>query len=290
MEQLNKQNQHKVPQVYLRQFGYLFKEHYKVSVLEIGDNFTRQKSIESFLSLSNIFDIDTKVPEIKRVFEQLNSDIENEYIDIIKGLEEKGFLSEKSYAVLLQLIPNLVVRSDNWRSKIYSLLTSELKHNFLKIICAHHADSFEELETKFFYRIMADNPVQEVINRASLFFMDYLLRRIEHFEIVILHAQEDKTWFTSDNPVVMKNRTAKFEFMTKDSEIYFPISPKFLAYLHYKDSDDKINELRSLKSNIIHVATEKQNWDLQELIMKNADKYIIVSGELKYRMTDKSKE
>lgn len=52
-----KQNQHKLPQVYMREFGYDYKGQKKVSVLKIGEKFIRQKSIESFLSETNIFKI-----------------------------------------------------------------------------------------------------------------------------------------------------------------------------------------------------------------------------------------
>ncbi|WP_439484426.1 DUF4238 domain-containing protein [Cyclobacterium plantarum] len=290
MKQPINQNQHKVPQVYLKQFGYLFGKQFKVSVLKIGEKFTQQKSIKSFLAENNIYDIDSEVPEIERLFEQLNCDIETEYLHIISDLENSGTLSDKSYAVLLQLIPNFIARSDSWRSMIYFLLDSDVKTNFLKIICAHRAESFEDLETKDFYRVMADNPANEIINRALLFFTEYLIRRVGYFEIVILKSQEGKPWFTTDNPVIVDNRTKKFEIMTMDSELYFPINPKYLAYLHFKEANDKENELRALETNKIHTVTDQQNWDLQQLIMRNAHNYLIIEGELKYRIGEKEEE
>ena len=285
-----KQSQHKVPQVYLKQFGYRFKQQHKVSVLKIEESFIRRKSIESFLAKTNIFDIQSELPEVERLFEQLNCDIENEYPDIISDLENKRTLNEKSYAVLLQLIPNFIARSDRWRLMIYSLLKSDVRTNFLKIICAHRADSFEDLETKDFYRIMADKPAKEIINRALLLFTEYLLKRIRYFDIVILQSQKGKSWFTSDNPVIVENRTAKFEIMTKDSEIYFPINPQFLAYLHFKDADDKENELRSLETNVVNRASDQKKSDLQQLIMRNAHNYVIFPGEFQYRIGENPKE
>lgn len=275
------QKQHKIPQVYLKQFGYLHKEQYKVSVLKIGEKFARQKSIESFLAEINLFDIDSANPEIERIFELFNGQLETEFPNIISDLEKDGKLSEKSISVLLHLISNLITRSDYWRSFVYEMLNSDLRENFLKITCAHLADSFEDLEQKDFYRLMVDNPVDEIINRALLFFTDYLLQRIGHFEIVILQAQEGKPWFTSDNPVVLKNHTDKFEFMAKDSEIYFPINPKYLAYLHFEGAADKNNGLRILDSNAIHIVSDQQNWDLQQMILENADGFVIFSDQVK---------
>ncbi|MEK6152157.1 DUF4238 domain-containing protein [Flavobacteriaceae bacterium 3-367] len=282
MKQPANQNQHKVPQVYLKQFGYKFHQQDKVSVLKLGEKFIRQKSIESFLAETNIYDIKSEVPEIERIFEGLNCDIENEYNDIIADLENEGRLSEKSYAVLLQLIPNFIARSDSWRAFVIYMLESDVKENFLKVICVHLADSFEDLETKDFFRVMVDGPVEEAINRALMLFTDHLLRRIGHYEIVIIQAQDGKPWFTSDNPIVLENRTGRLEIMKKESEIYFPINPKYLAYLHYRDSDDKVNELRGYNTNEIYIATDDQNFDIQQKIMANAHNYVIFEGEFKY--------
>lgn len=284
MKQPEKQNQHIIPQVYLKQFGYISKNQFKVSVLKQGEKFTRQKSIKSFLAQTNIFDIKSDNPEIERIFESLNCDFENIFLEITSDLENEGKLSEKSYAVLLQLIPNFIARSNEWRSNLIYLLNSDAKENVLKIICAHRAKSFENIENKDFYIIMAENPVEEIINRALMFFQEYLLRRIGHYEIVILKSQDEKPWFTSDNPIVLENRTRKFEFMTKESEVYFPLSPDYLVYLHFKDSDDKTNDLRKFESNIIYEATDEQNFDLQQKVMRNAHEYVIICGEFKYKI------
>ena len=83
------QNQHIIPQVYLKQFGYVLNDQYKVSVLKIGEKFTPQKSIKSFLAQTNIFDIKSDNPEIVRLFESLNCDIENVYLEVINDLETK---------------------------------------------------------------------------------------------------------------------------------------------------------------------------------------------------------
>lgn len=290
MKQPAKQNQHKVPQVYLKQFGYKFHQQDKVSVLKLGEKFTRQKSIESFLAESNLYDIDSENPEIERIFERLNCDIENEYSDITSDLENERTLSKKSYAVLLQLIPNFIARSDNWRSFVYHILESDAKENFLKVICAHLVDNFEDLEGKDFFRVMVDNPVEEVINRALMFFTDHLMRRIGHYEIVIIEAQDGKSWFTSDNPVILENRTARLEIMQKESEVYFPINSKYLAYLHFRDSDDKVNILRGYNTNQIYVANDEQNFDIQQKIMGNAHNYVIFEGEFKYTIGSDEEE
>lgn len=285
------QNQHKLPQVYMRQFGYEKNGHSKVSVLKLGEKFTRQKSIESFLSETNIFDIESDILEIVRIFEHLNGLFENEYHNIIRELDEEKKLSDKSYSVLLQFIPNLISRSQPMRELVTELLKTDAKENFLTIICAHRSKTKEELHQQDFFRVMADNPVTDSsVNRALIFFTEYLFRRTEHYDIVIIESQDEKPWFTTDNPVVFENRMHKFEIMGMDSEIYFPLNPKYLIYLHYQGSKDKENELRKLANNTIHLASDNQNQELQRKIMANAHEYVIVEGELKYKIGDKKEE
>lgn len=275
-----KQNQHKLPQVYMRQFGYVRNGQFKVSVLERGEKHIRQKSIKSFLAEVNIFDIASDDARIVRSFEELNGAFENHYLRMVSDLNEDGQLSEKSFALLLQFIPNLLAQSDQMRAMVTGLLNSDVKTNFLKIICAHKAKSFEDLEKQDFYRFMVDSPVDAgIINRALLFFTDYLFQRTAHFDIVIIKSQEDKPWYTTDNPIIFENRTLKFEIMGQDSEVYFPLSPKYLLYLHFSDADDKENPLRHLKNNNIHIADDNENNELQRKIMGNAHKYVIMAGE-----------
>ncbi len=84
---IEKQDQHKIPQVYLKRFGYVDSNNqWKISIKIRGERFIRQKSIKSFNSVSNIFDIDSDDPRIPRMFEQLNSELETEYNNIINEL------------------------------------------------------------------------------------------------------------------------------------------------------------------------------------------------------------
>ena len=64
MKHPTNQNQDKLPQVYMKQFGYDYKGHPKVSVLQVGEKFTRQKSIESFLSETNILILIAMIPKL----------------------------------------------------------------------------------------------------------------------------------------------------------------------------------------------------------------------------------
>jgi hypothetical protein len=280
------QDQHKIPQVYLKKFGYEEKGQWKVSVIKNGEKFTRQKSIGSFTAITNVFDIDSDDPRIPRMFERLNCDIENEYNNIVADIETNKKLSEKSYAFLLQLIANLIVRSDVWRDWALGLLKHENKQSFLKSILAHHCKDEEELmriEERPFYRILVESKPEDVLNRVLIYFIDYFLIRLWHYEIVIIESQFKKPWFTTTNPVILNLKPKPFDIFSKESEIYFPLTPKHLLYLHHKDSLDKENELRQFETNRIYVATDDQTDKFQKLIISNMAEYVIIEGQFKYK-------
>ena len=106
-----KQDQHKIPQVYLKKFGYQTESNqWKISARKFGEGFTRQKSIKSFTTSTNIFDIDSDDDLVTRIFEELNCDLETYYNDLLDDLKSNQSLNEKSQAYLVQLIANLIVK------------------------------------------------------------------------------------------------------------------------------------------------------------------------------------
>lgn len=287
-----KQHQHKIPQVYLKQFGYVnSNKQWKVSVKEVSDTFTRQKSIKSFTAMTNVFDIDSQDPVIRRIFEKLNCDLENGYHEIIADLESNGKLSDKSYAFLLQLIANLLIRSDYWRDTVLELLNSAGKEIFLRHLTIHHCESEQErknIDQQPFFRVLIESSPEEALNRVMLYFMHHLMERLWHYELVIIKSQEGKSWWTSTNPVVVHNRIDGLEMLAMESELYFPISPTYLAYLHFEGSSDQENPLRTLMTNEIHEASDDLNEHLQHLILENPSDCIILAGEYKYRKEDET--
>jgi len=133
-----RQSQHKVPQVYLKKFGYKdFNNQWKVSVLKRGEERPMQKSIKSFTAEVNHFDIESDDPQIPRMFEKMNAILEGEYNNIVKEIDQDGKLSEKSVAYLLQFVAVQIVRSDKWRDQIMEFLGPDTRRNFLHMIIGH---------------------------------------------------------------------------------------------------------------------------------------------------------
>jgi hypothetical protein len=279
------QRQHKVPQVYLRKFGYKdLNNQWKVSVLRHGQDKPMQKSIKSFTTEINHFDIESDDPLIPRMFEKMNGLLESKYNTIIEELEKTGYLSEKSIEHLLQFVAVQIVRSDKWRDQVIEFLAPETRRNFLHMIIGHrakNAQDFKEMPNQPFFQKLMSLPANQVVNRALLFFSEYLIRRIGQFEIVLFEASQDRPWYTSTDPVIVDNRIDErhFEIFAKESEVYFPLSPKYLLYLHFRASEDQLNPLRAFSSDKIHTLDHTTAWEIQKRICNSAREFLIMAGE-----------
>lgn len=283
------QDQHKVPEVYLKKFGYRDENNqWKVSVIKIGEQFTRQKSIGSFTAETNVFDIESEDPEIRRLFESLNTGLDSSYNSILEELDQNGSLSQNADAYLMQFIANLICRSDYWRDWAKGMLAHKNRPAIIKaMLWFHFKDkmTFTEMEQQPLYKLLAYGKPELALNRVLMMFNAHLLLRLQHYEFVFLKSQEGKPWYSSTNPVIVENRISTYELLEKESELYFPLSPKYLVYLHCPQSDDKENDLRGYKTNAIHPVTNEQTEHLVKKIIGNAfDEYVIVPIRWEYDM------
>jgi len=285
------QDQHKVPQVYLKQFGYQQGNQWKVSVLYRGETFTRQKSIGSFTAATNIFDIDNPNPTIARLFESLNGVLETEYSRLLSELENCSEISERSHFILIQLVPNLICRSDYWRDWIRGFLEHKNRPHFIRDLLAHNTNTYEEYlqldNTRLFQRLVNAEITESLINEVLLHFTSYLFHHIKYFDVVILESPEGRPWLTSDNPVLFKLTHERDEIIGINSEAYLPLSPRYLAYLHVRTAINRSNPLRQLQCRRVHpvldVLSEEEFLALVREINENMGSYLILSEYLNYR-------
>jgi hypothetical protein len=287
------QSQHKLPQVYLKQFGYLDGEQWKVSILQKGENFSRQKSIGSFTAVTNVFDIESEDDRLPRIFETLNADIENLYHEMLDDISNNSVIPDKCWEIIVQLTPNLMVRSDYWRDIVSGMLNSPYKENFLNIAFSVYASSFEELQElkkKHFYKVISEGEVtQSKLNQALLHFLNYIFDHLKSFDLVVIEAPEGREFFTSDNPVNFRanQEKGKMGWFSKDTEVFFPLSKKYLVYFYHQVSE-KESTLRKLKNRGVYkaeeVLTEVEYGNLvKEEIIANSDQFIIAPGKMNYR-------
>lgn len=284
------QRQHKIPIVYLKTFAIdRQSNHKKICVLLSGERFSRRKNIESFYRHENLFDIDSADPRIERVFEELNGLLETHYPKILSELETRQSLSVKHTSYLLQFAANLISRSDIWRETILHLLNSNVKSVFIKHMIAHTFETEEEvnnIESNPLYIKLNGLPADKSINRILIFFSSHIMERLWHYEITYFKSHEDKGWFTSDNPVVMDNEPDGIEMLPPDSVLYFPLTPEYLAFIHYPESKEKTNPFRKYTPNTVNEVNDEEMDIITKTILRNAGNCVICPFDFNYRKNE----
>jgi len=289
------QDQHKLPQVYLKEFGYLNKEQWMVSIINKGEKFTRQKSIGSFTVETNVFDIESEDDRFPRMFESLNCDLENLYHEMLKDLDDNDEVPDKCWEIIVQFTPNMMVRSDFWRNFVKGILESEHKITFLEITISVLSKSYNDLENlkeKDFYKLISNGELTNgKLNRVLILFLNYILHHLNPLKLIVLEAPEGKEFFTSDCPVNFKPNQleGKLGLFSIDTEVYFPLSPKYLAYFHFEGSENSNPILKKLKNRGIYKVMDimsEEEYDnlIQNEIIRASDKLIIIPKELKAKL------
>jgi len=266
-----RQTQHIISQVYLKQFG--FKDNTGknwISVWELGSEYTDNKSIKSFLAEENIFDLPFKNLKERRKFEELNGDIETYYPKIISDLNNGQKLSEKSKANLISIIINLLCRTKSFRNQIDFLLQSDKRDYFLNEITNYHGPFRNQLKHSL-TRFRLDDQVNLVLFSVWYYFCKKLTS--SNFDYVILKDFSNRGWITSDNPVVIKDNINEVTLLAQETEIFFPISPKYLFYLDHMD----YNRSRSLrvKGQELTQSSDDLHRYFTDIIWRNAEQYVI---------------
>ncbi|TLX72844.1 DUF4238 domain-containing protein [Labilibacter sediminis] len=280
------QSQHKIPQVYLKQFGYQEKDHWKITIMVLGEKYTRHKSIESFSAKTNVFDIESEDDRFPRMFETMNAEMENLYPAMLDNISTSTKISDEYWEVLIQLVPNLIVRSDFWRDFVEDTLKSQCKEGFLEVTVAVLSKTFEEhqqlKERHFFKQLIEEEFSTSTLNITLILFLNYFCYHLQRFNVIIIKAQEEKPFFTSDNPVnfISNQEKDKLGLFCKNTEVYFPISKDYLAYFYHSNSDKKNFKLQRLNNRNIYNAKDilnEEEYDklTKEEIIKAADKLVI---------------
>lgn len=278
------QGQHRISQVYLRQFGFRDKNNAAIiSVLEVGNPVTQYKKIRSFTKETNLFDTTLADPTHSRYFENYSQKIETDYPDVINDLKINSLLSPSSRNQLVHFVANLFIRQ------------SKTREYFLIPILEDKA-----IRTKLFndITITSDNPnltklvleeiaidtegsIQDKLNLIAIEIWRHLNIIFNQFTFVILKAQDGTGWFTSDNPVIVDTRdNVEAWIIPPQAEIYFPISPEYLLFMH-NHRVISTNLLTLLPKEVVTIATPAiQHEIMMNQISKSADKYHISCTDL----------
>ncbi|PPL02473.1 DUF4238 domain-containing protein [Parapedobacter indicus] len=241
------QNQHRVSQTYLKQFGYNHNDDWKVSVYRVGHPSTENLSISEFTADFNIFDAPFGDMEFRRNFEIQCGKIENFYPVIISNLQNQKQLTSKNIEVLCHFIASLLARSIPFTDFIQMILRNEQACNRFIEEISMFSENKEVLQTTL--NLL---PVDLQLNTILGSITAHLVEVLRNFSFLVLEKPTDIAWMTTDNPVVL-DKKENFEWLiSPDTEIYLPLSGDFCLFGFHHGANDKTNPIRNLRENKIN--------------------------------------
>ena len=282
---MQKQNQHRVSQVYLKEFGYQTEGGpWKISALEtdkfklmldLDKLFFTQQNIKSTTAEYNIFDLVDGNPDNVTLLEDLNGKIETWYPTIIKDIKKNSELSEASEDILIQFISNLLCRVEPFRQLIFSHINSNNRLHFLRAMCV-----FQEDKGRGFVKILDELSIEAQLNPVCFVVMEHIMNKLSCFDYVILNEYQNRGWITSDNPVILDNNISSNSIFSIDTEVYFPLSKDFCIFFSHPNAKVKNNILRTYRNKSFINATKEIQEMIYEKVRINADKLIFFPLEI----------
>ena len=267
-----KQFQHIVPRVYLKEFGFRREnKQWVVSVLEKWNPQLKTKSIESFLGANNHFDIPVSNHDFRFINEKLvNKAFEDKYSKLLAELK----LETPHNDLLIQIIEfsvNILCRTNFLRETLDKILRSDGNENMIELItCLMEKDKQALVRNK-----LKKIPKPHHINFLLVFIMDYIIGIMKNcsFTVSILKAPENKDWITSDNPAMLIDAFHE-EFFDFNTEIIFPFSKQYLVYIYNQQKENRFLQVNKPFSEIIHVS-EADLLKITEYVYQYETKHII---------------
>jgi len=278
------QGQHRISQVYLKQFGYLREGRWWISVWYKSFNFTENVLVENFTKETNVFDLPIfEQTELRRQFESQSGILEREYPSIIKTIRNQGQITPRHRDILCNYIPNLICRARPYRELFQRYLDDPVLRNyFLDEITTFAPDQLPGLTESL------EQLRQEVcMNYVTGYVMNYLVEIIRKFSFIILKDYDNRGWFTSDNPVIIDPQEDPSEeihewklLIPMESELYFPLSPDYCAFLFYPRSGKAGNALRNKEVNKVHQSDEASHERICRMIGQQYSSYFLFNQEM----------
>ncbi|WP_076551396.1 DUF4238 domain-containing protein [Maribacter ulvicola] len=268
------QGQHKIPQVYLKEFGYKKEDEWWISVLKIGSRKTENVRITDFTKETNVFDLPFKDMESRRHYENLFNKIENRYNTIIKNLLNQKKLIEKDDDYLNHFVANILSRTNPTRFFIFEFLKdNSIREKFINEITLFSEDK-EHTE-----KVLKIFKVEYQLNVALGTVMNHFVHVLRNFNKVIIKECDGKGWLTTDSPVHIDKQGREEWLIPIEAEIYLPLSKDFCLFMYHPKSEISTNPLRKLKINKINKVDFNTFDSITKKVTFDFDEYLIMNTE-----------
>lgn len=266
------QHQHRLPEVYLKPFGYRFEKKWYISVLDMTKDHTEQMPVSEFTAEPNLFDYDLlDEMEDRRHFEKLCARIETKYATILKSVR-KGQISEAEQLTVCEFMATLIVRTKSKREFFSGLSTDHrTKERFFEEITMLNEELRSDLDL-----INDGLSKDESVKLISTVTGEHLAKCLSQFDFVILKAPSGKSWFTSDNPVVIHDTEYEGMIISFESEVYFPFSKNYCFFFYHPNAEIKDHPLKKVKPRSVHECDEVSHAYIHFLIQRNIDRYLLI--------------
>jgi len=271
------QGQHRISQIYLKQFGYQKDDEWYISVWHKSDNHTDNLQVKNFTKETNVFDLPYEDIELRRHFENISSkELESRYEMVIKSIHNQKNLNTRNKSILFHFVANLICRALPHRDFLNTLLlNADTREIFLEEIT-----TFEEKSLPVLKEALSTLKSEYQLNMVLGQIMNYLAQVFKTFNCVILKDHENKGWFTSDNPINIDKQGNFSYIIPPEAEIYFPLSKDYYLFIFNEESEIKTNPLRKLRKNKINEIDEATHKMLCDKVTWNENRYLIFPTEI----------
>lgn len=268
------QEQHKVSQVYLKQFGYKIGDEFWLSVHKMGNEMTENILIKNFTTETNIFDLPIDDFEIKRHFENLSSQVENFYRTVISNLHNQKRLAPRDKDVLNHFVANLLCRTNPFRRFINDLLNDPETREKLITEMTFFSNDAEANRT-----VLNHFGPDFQLNLALGTLMNHLVTVFRNFKKVIIKDCDGRGWITTDSPVHVDYQGVHGYIIPVEAEIYLPLSKDFCLFMYHPNSEINTNPLRNLRLEKVNTISFEEFKKISFKIGRDFDKYLIFCNE-----------
>jgi hypothetical protein len=280
MDHHESQKQHRVPQVYLKQFGFEKDKIWYITIFDHAKNHTEDVSIKEFNYAINEFDLPSHDYKEKRHFELTAGKIEGMYKMVLNSIKNQRLLKQKHEDILRHFSSSLIVRSERHRSFFSEMLGDQkVRDRFLEEVTLFDKTNTPE-DIKLAFSVL-DSSMHLPLIQGIL--ANHLVRVFRSFNAIILKDFDNRGWFTSDDPVCIDYQDNYSWLIPPEAEIYLPLSRELCLFLYNDHVQTKnTNPLRKLKINKIHPLNEYTHDTITKKIILNRNKSLIVPP--KFRM------
>lgn len=253
-----------------------------VCVLKKGDPVAHAKHVKNFTAEKNLFDTTVHDEGFERFFDEKCKYVESNYPRLLSALSTNTY-DGQARIYLTEFMSNLFVRQRKTFEFLMSIIEQKhLRVKFLNEIAMLEKDEDHSLIKGVYEEVAidSDHTVESKVSAVILQAWKHFKEVLSRFDHVLIKAPPDRSWFTSDNPIITVNFGKDAWFVGPDAEMYFPISKEYLVYMFFNGLGTN-SMLRTMPLDIpTEVSCEIFDNVMHSVIKESKPDYFILGEDL----------